>query len=115
MRKTRQSDLMEHLDIGTLRARRKFQKLTLLYNIFNNNIYVGDVSQEISIRVPIVRLRNREHFNFFYLKNSWCAPVGLSSPVISAMLIYNLHSSSLDMAFEMSEFRRISGDVLKLD
>ncbi|KAL1446684.1 hypothetical protein WDU94_003502, partial [Cyamophila willieti] len=109
------TDLMEHLDIGTLRARRKFQKLILLYNIFNNNIYVGDVAQEISIRVPILRLRHRSQSNYFHISNSLCAPVGLSSPVISAILAYNLHSSSLDMALNVSEFRLICRGVLELD
>uniref|UniRef100_A0A8D9F848 Uncharacterized protein n=1 Tax=Cacopsylla melanoneura TaxID=428564 RepID=A0A8D9F848_9HEMI len=86
---------MEHLDIGTLSARRDLQKLILIYNIFNNKISIGDISDDLSIRVPILRLRNRNQMNFFYIRNSLCAPEGLSSPLISAMIIFNRYSSNL--------------------
>ncbi|KAI5714669.1 hypothetical protein M8J77_003487 [Diaphorina citri] len=109
------TDLMEHLSIGTLSARRKIQKLTLLHNIFNNKISVGDVSNEIGIRVPILRLRDRNHSNYFYIKNSLCAPVGLSSPVISAMILYNQHSSLLDLALNPTTFKIVSREVLELE
>ncbi|KAL1448645.1 hypothetical protein WDU94_000547 [Cyamophila willieti] len=107
------SALMEHLNIGTLNARRKFQKIILIYNIFNNNISVGDVSNEMGIRVPIVRLRSREKTNYFYIYNSLCAPVSLGSPVVSAMVTYNQHSSQLDLAWNLSTFKTISKELLE--
>uniref|UniRef100_A0A8D8YKF3 Uncharacterized protein n=2 Tax=Cacopsylla melanoneura TaxID=428564 RepID=A0A8D8YKF3_9HEMI len=109
------TDLMEHLNIGTLSARRKFQKIILLYNIFNNNISVGDISNEMCIRVPIVRLRTRDTASYFYINNSLCAPVSLSSPVISAMILYNQHSSQLDLAWNISTFKIIGREILELE
>uniref|UniRef100_A0A8D8XX20 Uncharacterized protein n=1 Tax=Cacopsylla melanoneura TaxID=428564 RepID=A0A8D8XX20_9HEMI len=106
---------MEHLDIGTLSARRDLQKLILIYNIFNNKISIGDISDDLSIRVPILRLRNRNQMNFFYIRNSLCAPEGLSSPLISAMIIFNRHSSNLDLAHDFSSFKIIGRDVLELE
>uniref|UniRef100_A0A8D8WGY8 Uncharacterized protein n=1 Tax=Cacopsylla melanoneura TaxID=428564 RepID=A0A8D8WGY8_9HEMI len=49
-----------------------------------------------------------------YKKNSSCAPVGMSSPLISVMIIFNRHSSNLDLPHDFSSFKIIGRDVLEL-
>ncbi|KAL1448320.1 hypothetical protein WDU94_013897 [Cyamophila willieti] len=103
--------LRENLVMESLESRREYNYLMLLYNILNNYIDIPSVLQHISVRVPIIGLRVRENAPFF-CPGDMRSPVYDSSSLPIAMAIFNKHSSALDIADNINNFKEKSKCLL---
>jgi len=107
-------ELLEHLNIGSLEARRELVKLVFVHNLISNKITCPDLLNHIMIRVPNISLRVRpNNINYFVVPRN-CSPVYLDSPLISSLLSYNTFSPDLDLALSEANYKQRCREVLGL-
>ncbi|KAI5692163.1 hypothetical protein M8J77_010439 [Diaphorina citri] len=98
--------LAENLDLESLKSRREYNYLMLLYNIMNNKIDIPSAMDYISIRVPIIGLRQREDPLFFSPGEAHQSPTYRDSTLPTAMALFNKHNSALDFADKENIFKQ---------